>query len=305
MKGEADLAADLPGVPRECAVSPSTIATREETATHESHSEPGATEPVPLLQVRGVEVSYGTNVALAGATMSMAAGRICGLAGMNGSGKSTLFKAIMHSVPRQAGEVLVAGMDSGVARKRGLIGYVAQSEDIDWDFPVNVEQVVMMGRYGFMGPMRRPRVADREAVEHALELVDLADLRHRQIGALSGGQKKRVFIARAIAQGAPLMLLDEPFAGVDKYSEAAIVSLLRRLAEDGTGLVVSTHDLASMGKLCDEVVLLYRKVVYHGDVAGALRPENLAKAFGLSGNEDAVSDTTKTSEIPDDQGGQN
>lgn len=299
MNREADLAADSPGVPRESAAPRGAKATHEGMAPHEEKAthEPGAT--APLLQVRGVEVSYGTNVALAGATMSVAAGRICGLAGMNGSGKSTLFKAIMHSVPRQAGDVLVAGVDSGVARKRGLIGYVAQSEDIDWDFPVNVEQVVMMGRYGFMGPMRRPRAADREAVDRALELVELADLRHRQIGALSGGQKKRVFIARAIAQGAPLMLLDEPFAGVDKYSEAAIVALLRRLAEGGTGLVVSTHDLASMGKLCDEVVLLYRKVVYHGDVEGALRPENLAKAFGLGGDTSA----TETVEIPADQGG--
>ncbi|WP_278971902.1 metal ABC transporter ATP-binding protein [Mobiluncus mulieris] len=258
----------------------------------------------PLLQVTNLHVSYGTNVALTGATLAVSAGRICGLAGMNGSGKSTLFKSIMNSVPRLAGTVEVAGMDANVARKRGLIGYVAQSEEIDWDFPVSVNQVVMMGRYGFMGPLRRPRAADREAVNKALELVELADLRHRQIGALSGGQKKRVFIARAIAQGAPLMLLDEPFAGVDKYSEAAIVELLRRLAAQGTGLVVSTHDLASMGKLCDEAVLLYRRVVYHGDVDGALRPENLAKAFGLSDSEDTAENASDPGETPVTQGGQ-
>lgn len=241
----------------------------------------GDTEP-PLLEVKDLHVSYGTNVALAGATLAVSAGVICGLAGMNGSGKSTLFKTIMNSVPRLAGTVEVAGLDANAARKRGLIGYVAQSEEIDWDFPVSVKQVVMMGRYGFMGPRRRPRPEDREAVEQALEMVELQDLRHRQIGALSGGQKKRVFIARAIAQGAPLMLLDEPFAGVDKYSEANIVELLRRLAAGGTGLVVSTHDLASLGKLCDEVVLLYRRVVYHGGVEGALDPANLALAFGLT-----------------------
>lgn len=247
------------------------------------------TKDTPLLQVENLHVSYGTNVALSGATLAVSAGRICGLAGMNGSGKSTLFKSIMNAVTRQSGTVEVAGMEANLARKRGLIGYVAQSEEIDWDFPISVNQVVMMGRYGFMGPMRRPREADRQAVNKALEMVDLRDLRHRQIGALSGGQKKRVFIARAIAQGAPLMLLDEPFAGVDKYSEANIIELLHRLAHSGTGLIVSTHDLASLGKLCDEVVLLYRKVVYHGDVAGALRPENLAKAFGLN-SEDATAD---------------
>ncbi|WP_252865001.1 metal ABC transporter ATP-binding protein [Mobiluncus mulieris] len=122
---------------------------------------------------------------------------------MNGSGKSTLFKSIMNSVPRLAGTVEVAGMDANVARKRGLIGYVAQSEEIDWDFPVSVNQVVMMGRYGFMGPLRRPRAADREAVNKALELVELADLRHRQIGALSGGQKSGYLLPALLPKAPP------------------------------------------------------------------------------------------------------
>src|SRR5690606_21312959 len=202
--------------------------------------------------------------------------RVTGLIGMNGSGKSTLFKSIIGLVRPAAGQVRLEGADPASARRRGLIGYVPQSEDVDWTFPVSVRDVVRMGRYGQQGPLRRARAADKRAVEEALERVELSDLADRQIGQLSGGQRKRAFVARGIAQGAGILLLDEPFAGVDKRSEATIVRLLRELAADGATVLVSTHDLHALPGLADEAVLLMRKVLMHGDPDEALRPESLA-----------------------------
>jgi manganese transport system ATP-binding protein len=200
---------------------------------------------------------------------------------MNGSGKSTLFKVIMGMVKPDSGRVLINGQPPVKMRKEAGIGYVPQSEDVDWAFPLSVRDVVMMGRYGHLGFTRRPRKADKDAVEHALERVELSEYADRQIGQLSGGQKKRAFVARGIAQGATMMLLDEPFAGVDKRSEATITRLLRELAEDGATILISTHDLHALPQLCDEAVLLMRKVLMHGSPDTVLQPENLAMAFGL------------------------
>lgn len=233
------------------------------------------------ISVDGVTVRYGEVLALDGVTLSVESRRVTALIGMNGSGKSTLFKAIAGMVRPASGKALLEGMPPNVARKRGLIGYVPQSEDVDWTFPVSVRDVVMMGRYGRLGRARRPRAADRAAVDEALERVELSDLADRQIGQLSGGQKKRTFVARGIAQGAGILLLDEPFAGVDKRSEATIVRLLRELAADGRTVLVSTHDLHALPKLADEAVLLMHRVLFHGSVAEALLPQNLARAFGL------------------------
>ncbi|WP_061961409.1 metal ABC transporter ATP-binding protein [Demequina flava] len=236
----------------------------------------------PALEIDNVSVSYGEVAALTGCTLSLAPGQVTGLIGMNGSGKSTLFKSIMGVVAPQMGTIRVDGADAAKARRAQRVSYVPQSEDVDWDFPLSVWDVVMMGRYGLMGPMRRPSRADRAAVEEALERVELADLAGRQIGQLSGGQRKRAFVARGIAQGASLMLLDEPFAGVDKRSERTIIALLRDLAADGRTVLVSTHDLHALPSLADEAILLLRRVLYQGDVAGALEPENLTRAFGLA-----------------------
>ena len=156
-----------------------------------------------------------------------------------------------------------------------------QSEDIDPTFPISVRDVVMMGRFGALGLTRRPRAVDRVAVAEALERVELSDLAGRQIGQLSGGQRKRAFLARAIAQGANLLLLDEPFAGVDKRSEATIVRLLRELASSGRSILISTHDLHALPQLADDAVLLLRTVMFHGPVREALEPERLATTFGL------------------------
>ncbi|UVJ38793.1 metal ABC transporter ATP-binding protein [Arthrobacter sp. CJ23] len=235
----------------------------------------------PAIVVDNVTVHYGEVLALDGASLSLDHSRICGLVGMNGSGKSTLFKTIMGMVKPDSGRVLINGHAPVKSRKEAGIGYVPQSEDVDWAFPLSVRDVVMMGRYGQLGFTRRPRKADRDAVEQALERVELSEFADRQIGQLSGGQKKRAFVARGIAQGATMMLLDEPFAGVDKRSEATITRLLRELAADGATILVSTHDLHALPQLCDEAVLLMRKVLMHGSPDVVLQPENLAMAFGL------------------------
>ncbi|MGO2659623.1 metal ABC transporter ATP-binding protein [Mycetocola reblochoni] len=233
------------------------------------------------LDVTDVTVHYGEVLALDGATLRLDAGRICGLIGMNGSGKSTLFKTIMGLVKPDAGTVLINGAPPAAARSAGVIGYVPQSEDVDWSFPLSVRDVVMTGRYGRMGLTRRPRPADRAAVEEALARVELTELADRQIGQLSGGQKKRAFVARGIAQGASILLLDEPFAGVDKRSEATITRLLRELAAEGATILVSTHDLQALPSLADEAVLLMRRVLLHGSPEEVLTPDALALAFGL------------------------
>ncbi|WOF22213.1 metal ABC transporter ATP-binding protein [Microbacterium betulae] len=240
------------------------------------------------IEVDDVTVRYRDVVALDRATLSVPAGRVTALIGMNGSGKSTLFKTVLGLIRPDAGEVRVDGAAPLRARRRGIVGYVPQSEDVDWTFPVSVRDVVMMGRYGRQGVTRRARPEDRVAVDEALARVDLTALADRQIGQLSGGQRKRAFVARGIAQlaqeraeRARVLLLDEPFAGVDKRSEATIVGLLRELAAEGCTVLVSTHDLHAVPDLADEAVLLLRRPLFHGGVHEALRPENLARAFGL------------------------
>ena len=233
------------------------------------------------IRLNDVVVRYGDVVALDGVTLDVAPGQVTGMVGINGSGKSTLFKTVMGMVRPERGQVLLDGADPDAARKRAAVGYVPQSEAVDWAFPVSVRDVVMMGRYGHLGPMRRPRAIDRLAVAEALARVELTEYADRQIGQLSGGQRKRAFVARGIAQEAGIMLLDEPFAGVDKRSEATIVRLLRELAADGRTILVSTHDLHALPQLADSAVLLLRRVLFHGPVADALQPENLARAFGL------------------------
>lgn len=236
----------------------------------------------PTIAVEHLTVHYGEVLALDGAALALGSGTVCGLVGMNGSGKSTLLKSIMGMVSPDRGRVLVNGAPPRQARRAGAIGYVPQSEEVDWTFPLVVRDVVMMGRYGYQGFTRRPRPADRDAVAHALDRVELTALAERQIGALSGGQRKRAFLARGIAQEASLMLLDEPFAGVDKRSEATIAGVLREFAAHGKTVFVSTHELNTLPDLCDEAVLLMRKVLAHDTPARVLTPENLARAFGLN-----------------------
>ena len=207
---------------------------------------------------------------------------ICALVGVNGSGKSSLFKALMGFVATGGGSIRIAGLAVNDALKRGLVAYVPQSEEVDWNFPVLVEDVVMMGRYGHMGLLRIPRRADRAAVDAALERVGMAALRHRQIGELSGGQKKRAFLARALAQGAQVILLDEPFTGIDLTTEQAIVGLMREMRDEGRLMLVSTHNLGSVPEFCDQVVLFNRSVLAFGPVETVFTQANLAQTFGAA-----------------------
>ena len=207
---------------------------------------------------------------------------ICALVGVNGSGKSSLFKALMGFVPTGGGTIRIAGLAVDQALKRGLVAYVPQSEEVDWNFPVLVEDVVMMGRYGHMGLLRIPRRADRQAVDAALERVGMAALRRRQIGELSGGQKKRAFLARALAQGASVILLDEPFTGIDLTTEQAIVGLMREMRDEGRLMLVSTHNLGSVPEFCDQVVLFNRSVLAFGPTASTFTQANLARTFGAA-----------------------
>lgn len=233
------------------------------------------------LRIRGLTVRYGEVLALDGVDLAVEPGEACGLVGVNGSGKSTLFKAAVGLVRPVAGSVAVLGGPGDRARRAGLVAYVPQADDLDRDFPVSVEDVVLTGRYHLMGPLRRPAPRDRAVVAQALARVGLADLAGRQVGRLSGGQRQRVLLARALAQEARLLLLDEPFTGVDAGSEAAVTAVLRDLVAEGCSLVISTHDLSMLPALCARSVLLHRRVLAHGPTAEVITPENLARTFGL------------------------
>lgn len=231
------------------------------------------------LEISDLQVNYGRIKALCGVNLRIEKGESCALLGMNGSGKSTLYKTIMGLLSPQQGEIKIMGERPLRARQNAWVGYVPQSEQIDPHFPLSVAEVVMMGRYAFMGSARRAKSDDHKALRLALETVNLESLAERAIGDLSGGQRKRAFIARAIAQGARLLLLDEPFAGVDKDSEALIIDLLNRLRENGVTILVSTHDLNSVPRFCENAALINRIIHYYGRVEQALQPEALLPAF--------------------------
>jgi manganese/iron transport system ATP-binding protein len=233
------------------------------------------------LDVSGVSVTYSNgHLALENATFHLAAGTICALVGVNGSGKSTLFKSIMGFLTPNAGKVEINGLPVRTVLKRHLVAYVPQAEDVDWQFPVSVWDVAMMGRYGEMNFMRIPRAVDRAKVEESLRRVSMWEFRDRQIGELSGGQRKRVFLARALAQGGRVILLDEPFTGVDVNTEEAIIALLRELRAAGSIILVSTHNLGSVPEFCDQVVLINRTVLAYGPTSEVFTEQNLSAAFG-------------------------
>jgi manganese/iron transport system ATP-binding protein len=233
------------------------------------------------LDVSNVSVTYANgHTALRNASFSVPRGSIAALVGVNGSGKSTLFKAIMGFVPLSSGSVSIMGEPAGRALKRNSVAYVPQAEEVDWSFPILVEDVVMMGRYGHMNFLRIPTARDREKVTQALERVGMSDFRKRQIGELSGGQKKRVFLARALAQEGEVILLDEPFTGVDVTTEEAIVALLKTLRDEGRIMLVSTHNLGSVPEFCDRAVLVKGTVLAYGPTHEVFNRANLEKTFG-------------------------
>ena len=233
------------------------------------------------LAVEHVSVTYPNgHQAIRDISFTLQGRTVCALVGVNGSGKSTLFNTIMGIIRPQSGSVRVNGLPVAQAMRQNGIAYVPQSENIDWHFPILVKDVVMLGRYGHMGMLRRPRTADREAVAAALERLGIADLAERQIGALSGGQKKRVFLARALAQQSRIILLDEPFTGVDAKTEFAVMELLKNLRDEGYLMLVSTHNLGAVPQYCNEVVLINRELIAHGDIAEIYTVDNLERAFG-------------------------
>lgn len=228
-----------------------------------------------------VHVTYRSGqTALRDTSFAVPAGTITGLVGVNGAGKSTIFKAIMGFVPVAQGRITVLGRSVREALRANLVAYVPQAEEVDWSFPVLVEDVVMMGRYGHMGFFRHPRAADHAAVTSALMRVGMEAYRLRQIGELSGGQRKRVFLARALAQEAQVILLDEPFTGVDVQTEEAIIALLREMRSEGRVMLVSTHNLGSVPEFCDRTVLVKGTVLAHGPTETTFTRENLERAFG-------------------------
>lgn len=249
----------------------------------------------------GIDVQHASviyrngHIALRDASFSIPTGTIAALVGVNGSGKSTLFKAIMGFVRLAEGSITLLGQTTREALRSNSVAYVPQSEDVDWTFPVLVEDVVMMGRYGHMGMLRIPSKADKLAVDRALERVNMTAFRHRQIGELSGGQKKRVFLARAIAQDGHIILLDEPFTGVDVKTEEQIIVLLRELRDEGRTMLVSTHNLGAVTDYCDYTVLVKGTVLAYGPTQETFTQENLELAFSgvlrhvpLTGSETGV-----------------
>ncbi|WP_105440759.1 manganese/iron ABC transporter ATP-binding protein [Neorhizobium sp. T25_13] len=233
------------------------------------------------IMVDGATVTYRNgHTAIRDASFSIPQGTITALVGVNGSGKSTLFKAIMGFVRLAKGDIRVLGMSVKEALRKNLVAYVPQSEEVDWNFPVLVEDVVMMGRYGHMGMMRIPKAADHEAVATALARVSMSEFRKRQIGELSGGQKKRIFLARALAQDGRVIMLDEPFTGVDVKTEDQIISLLRELRDEGRVMLVSTHNLGSVPEFCDRTILIKGTVLAYGPTVETFTQENLEKTFG-------------------------
>jgi manganese/zinc/iron transport system ATP- binding protein len=235
----------------------------------------------PPLAVRGLAVSYGGAPALAGVDLTVPAGSMTAIVGPNGAGKSTLLKAVVGLVPAAAGEVHVFGQP--FARVRGRVAYVPQRAAVDWDFPARVIDVVLMGMARELGLIAPVGARHRARARDCLARVGMAGFETRPIGALSGGQQQRVFLARALAQGADLYLLDEPFAGVDAPTEAAIAEVLRALCREGRTVVAVHHDLATLAARFDRALLLNVTALAEGPVAAVARPELLARAYGIPG----------------------
>ncbi|MCS6853856.1 MAG: metal ABC transporter ATP-binding protein [Elioraea sp.] len=234
--------------------------------------------PEPALAVRNLTVAYGGMVALTDVSWQVAPGTLAAVIGPNGAGKSTLLKAVLGLIPRLSGEVLLFGRPFAEVRHR--VAYLPQRAAVDWDFPLTALDVAAQGRYPQVGWFRPLPRRERERARAALAEVGLADHADRRIGALSGGQQQRVFLARALALEADLMLMDEPFAGVDAASEAAILAVLRRLAREGRTVVAVHHDLATARSIFSEVLLLNGRVIACGPMATTFTAEALARTYG-------------------------
>lgn len=235
-------------------------------------------EPDQALHVEDLTVSYGDTTALWDIDLDIPPGVMCAIVGPNGAGKSTLIKAVLGLVRPVAGHVRFLGRP--LAQMRGQIGYVPQRQSVDWDFPTTVRDVVEMGLYRSLGWFRRPGNAARDRAMAALAEVGMQDYADRQISQLSGGQQQRVFLARALVQDAPILILDEPMAGVDATTEDVIFALLKRLRDAGRTVIVVHHDLTTVQSSFDWLVMLNIRIIAQGQVAQVYTPENLRAAYG-------------------------
>ena len=235
------------------------------------------TDKPPVIEVRHLTVSYGARPALLDVSLTIESDQLVGVIGPNGSGKSTLIKALLGFVRPDVGEVYIAGQD--VQKAKGKVAYVPQRGAVDWDFPITVREVALMGRYQSIPWHSDPRKADREAAMEALAMVRMSDFADRQIGQLSGGQQQRVFLARALAQGADILLLDEPFAGVDAATERAILEVLERAKASGKTLVVVHHDLTTAAEYFDKLILLKQRLYAYGPPQAVLQEELLSQVY--------------------------
>ena len=260
----------------------------QKTATDEASTTP------PLLTIENLSVAYGSVLALSGVNMELAAGQLVGVIGPNGAGKSSLLKAILNMTPIQ-GRVLVGGRPLTAVRER--VAYVPQRSEVRWDFPVTVEDVVMMGRYKRIGWVKFPTRQDKEIVAQSLEQVGMTALRPRQISQLSGGQQQRVFMARALAQQGDIMLLDEPLTGVDTTSQEVIMRLLQELRSAGKLIIMATHDLNAAARECDLCACINHRLIALGTPKEIFRPDILAETYGgkvllIGGSDDNATNPT-------------
>ncbi len=230
------------------------------------------------ISIKGLSVSYERKRVLTNIYMEIESENIYGVVGPNGAGKSTLFKAILGLIDMNAGTVLIKGAPIETQRKN--VVYVPQKNDVDWSFPATVYDIVLMGRYPHKSTLERFNKEDHRIAEEALDEVGISNLKTRQIGELSGGQQQRVFIARALCQQAEIFLLDEPFVGVDMTTEDQIISILKKLADQGKTLLVVHHDLSSVEEYFDKVILLNQRLIAYGDTTTTFNPENISKTYG-------------------------
>ncbi|MDB4835520.1 metal ABC transporter ATP-binding protein [Cyclobacteriaceae bacterium] len=231
-----------------------------------------------ILDVNDLTVSYDKKPVLWNINFSIPKGKIVGIMGPNGAGKSTLIKAIMELLPLSSGIIKVFGKNLNSVRKS--VAYVPQRTSVDWDFPTTVHDVVMMGRYPFIGLLKRPKVADYEIVDNCIKNLGLTNLKDRQIAELSGGQQQRVFLARALAQEADLYIMDEPFAGVDASTEAIIIDLFKKMKDAGKTVIVVHHDLQTAAEYFDWLVLLNQRLIANGPFNKVFSKENLSTTYG-------------------------
>lgn len=232
----------------------------------------------PALELHDLTVSYAKKPVLYGVDVQVPQGALVGIIGPNGAGKSTMIRAIMGLTPASSGWVQIFG--ESFEKNRHRVGYVPQREQVDWDFPVNVMDVVLMGRYGRRGWLRRVTKEDKKIAEESLDKVGMLPFRNRQIANLSGGQQQRVFLARALAQQSDLYLMDEPFAGVDATTERAIVTLLQDLQSQGKTILVVHHDLTTAKEYFDHLLLLNMRLVSFGKTQDVFTVEQLQKTYG-------------------------